>query len=103
MTQLESDHTLGSEQVLQADSTVLAEPVESAEPEEVENVNTSSECSICNDVSDLHMQTNGLVCSTYQELAYYCTTDTWKLKKYCQFSCWNANLGYDGDNCCDEA
>jgi len=97
---VESGHNVGSEQILQDDSTVLAEPVKSSE---LENVNTSFGCNICDDVPDVHMKSNGLECSTYQDLAYYCTTDTWKRKKYCQSSCWNANVGYDGDNCCDEA
>jgi len=62
---------------------------------------TSPSCSICDDRETPYMINNGKDCTT-TDLAKKCTNKSaWVSQKFCQLSCYNAGLGYDGDICCN--
>merc|ERR1712152_127873 len=60
-------------------------------------------CTTCDDVATPKMIKKGKNCATSTNLQQKCTKPKWMKKKYCQLSCYNAGVGYDGDVCCNGA
>jgi len=62
---------------------------------------TSPPCITCDDREPLSFINKGKDCTTVN-LASKCTNKSfWINQKFCQLSCYNAGLGYDGDICCN--
>ena len=42
----------------------------------------------------------GLTCDGWTFIKHYCNKNSlWSSRKYCRQACWDADLGYEGDNC----
>merc|ERR1712060_358703 len=60
----------------------------------------SPSCTICDDEPTKGMKNKGKSCTDIN-LKKKCNTNaSWIKKGYCQLSCYNEGLGYDGDVCC---
>jgi len=61
----------------------------------------SSSCIHCSNVASSYMIKNGKDC-TAVNLANKCTKKySWISSKFCQLSCYDSGLGYEGDVCCN--
>jgi len=61
-------------------------------------------CILCDDVATNNMIKKGKDCATFNKLHKKCNKiNKWKQNKFCQLSCYNAGVGYDGDVCCNGA
>jgi hypothetical protein len=57
--------------------------------------------SSCSDIATRSMERQGKVCSVLSRsvLERKCARRQWRTKKYCQRSCFEAGVGYPGDDC----
>merc|ERR1711862_1048499 len=63
---------------------------------------TSPQCTPCDDRGTPTMSVKGKDCTSIN-LAGKCSNKSYWIKnKFCQLSCYNAGLGYDGDVCCND-
>jgi len=63
---------------------------------------TSPQCTSCDDRGTPTMSDKGKDCTSIN-LAGKCSNKSYWIKnKFCQLSCYNAGLGYDGDVCCND-
>jgi len=61
-------------------------------------------CILCDDVETNNMIKKGKDCATFNRLQQKCNKiNKWMQNKFCQLSCYNAGVGYDGDVCCNGA
>ena len=59
-------------------------------------------CISCTDKRTPCMKRKGKMCETTALLDTHChQSDYWSKNKFCQLSCFKAENGYDGDECCD--
>jgi len=65
------------------------------------NVGTAQSSSSCTDETNAYMDKEGKTCATWTwGITNNCkNSDTWTAAKTCQLSCYNAGLGYAGDDC----
>ena len=60
------------------------------------------ECTTCTDNATPRMVRKEENCETTGLVPKKChQSNFWKRKKFCQLSCFKANYGYQGDECCD--
>jgi len=60
-----------------------------------------SSCEACSNDAPFWMMWSGKDCTTSSAVYTECRNSlSWSKKNYCQLSCYNAGLGYDGDQCC---
>jgi len=65
---------------------------------------TDSSCILCDDVESNSMIQKGKDCTTLNKLHKKCNKNpNWRQNKFCQLSCYDAGVGYDGDVCCNGA
>jgi len=60
-----------------------------------------NQCIECDDEETKGMKDNGKDCTTIKISNKCNLNDKWVKNKFCQLSCYNAGLGYDGDVCCN--
>jgi hypothetical protein len=63
---------------------------------------TVSTCNTqCTDIGNNYMNNNNIACSGFGQLSARCSlSNGWRNNQYCQQSCWDLGLGYDGIECC---
>ena len=59
-------------------------------------------CISCTDKRTPWMKRKGKICETTALIDTHCDqSNYWSRNKFCQLSCFKAENGYDGDECCD--
>jgi len=67
----------------------------------VEVTDSPTACNECSNDSTPWMKNNEVECYTYEKLNKKCKNNgSWTNNNYCQLSCFENGVGYEGDNCC---